>query len=141
LTKKEAQKYLDFQIKTPPVVVNGFKLAGEEVQTSLFPGRKNPVIVSEYHRGDSLSWYVVNQSIVRDKEENPFYGIMEESEKITNYELEGANITFAESSESNTKYMEAIVPAKGKNSDYQVIILANDVSKEELEKVMLSYIN
>ncbi|MFB6589048.1 M56 family metallopeptidase [Bacillus thuringiensis] len=140
LTKKEAQKYLDFQIKTPPVVVNGFKLAGEEVQTSLFPGRKNPVIVSEYHRGDSLSWYVVNQSVVRDKEENPFYGIMEDSEKITNYKLEGANITFAESSESNTKYMEGIVPAKGKNSAYQVIILANDVSKEELEKVMLSYI-
>ncbi|MGG3647129.1 hypothetical protein ABES62_14510 [Bacillus wiedmannii] len=49
-------------------------------------------------------------------------------------------IIFAESSESNTKYMEAIVPAKGKNSAYQVIILANDVSKEELEKVMLSYI-
>ncbi|WP_237982555.1 M56 family metallopeptidase [Bacillus thuringiensis] len=140
LTKKEAQKYLDFQIKTPPVAVNGFKLAGEEVQTSLFPGRKNPVIVSEYHRGDSLSWYVVNQSVVRDKEENPFYGIMEESEKITNYKLEGANLTFAESSESITKYMEAIVPAKGKNSTYQVIILANDVSKEELEKVMLSYI-
>ncbi|PGS64629.1 M56 family metallopeptidase [Bacillus thuringiensis] len=140
LTKKEAQKYLDFQIKTPPVVVNGFKLAGEEVQTSLFPGRKNPVIVSEYHRGDSLSWYVVNQSVVRDKEENPFYGIMEDSEKITNYKLEGANITFAESFESNTKYMEGIVPAKGKHSAYQVILLANDVSKEELEKVMLSYI-
>ena len=87
-----------------------------------------------------MSWYVVNQSVVRDKEENPFYGIMEESDKITNYKLEGANLTFAESSESITKYMEAIVPAKGKNSAYQVIILANDVSKEELEKVMLSYI-
>ncbi|HDX9613035.1 TPA: transcriptional regulator [Bacillus toyonensis] len=140
LTKKEAQKYLDFPIKTPTTVVKGFKLAGEDVQTSMFPGRKNPVIVSEHHRGDSLSWYVVNQSVVRGKEENPFYGIMEESEKITNYELEGANITFAESSESNTKYMEVIVPAKGKNSAYQVIILANDVSKEELEKIMLSYI-
>ncbi|MDT3496168.1 M56 family metallopeptidase [Bacillus toyonensis] len=140
LTKKEAQKYLEFPIKTPTTVVKGFKLAGEDVQTSMFPGRKNPVIVSEYHRGDSLSWYVVNQSVVRGKEENPFYGIMEESEKITNYELEGANITFAESSESNTKYMEGIVSAKGKNSTYQVIILANDVSKEELEKIMLSYI-
>ncbi|MBU5220325.1 M56 family metallopeptidase [Bacillus albus] len=140
LTKKEAQKYLDFQIKTPTSVVKGFKLYGEDVQTSMTPGRKNPVIVSEYHRGDSLSWYVVNQSVVRSKEENPFYGIVEESEKVTNYELEGANITFAESSESTTKYMEVIVPAKGKNSAYQVIILANDVSKEELEKIMLSYI-
>ncbi|OUB60705.1 M56 family metallopeptidase [Bacillus thuringiensis] len=140
LTKKEAQKYLDFPIKTPTSVVKGFKLYGEDVQTSMTPGRKNPVIVSEYHRGDSLSWYVVNQSVVRSKEENPFYGIVEESEKVTNYELEGANITFAESSESTTKYMEVIVPAKGKNGAYQVIILANDVSKEELEKVMLSYI-
>ncbi|MEI4603061.1 M56 family metallopeptidase [Bacillus cereus] len=140
LTKKEAQKYLDFPIKTPTSVVKGFKLAGEDVQTSMTPGRKNPVIVSEYRRGDSLSWYVVNQSVVRDKEENPFYGIVEESEKLTNYELEGANITFAESSESTTKYMEVIVPAQGKNSAYQIIILANDVSKEELEKVILSYI-
>ncbi|HDR7696070.1 M56 family metallopeptidase [Bacillus sp. CH_48] len=140
LTKKEAQKYLDFPIKTPTSVVKEFKLAGEDVQTSMTPGRKNPVIVSEYRRGDSLSWYVVNQSVVRDKEENPFYGIVEESEKLTNYELEGANITFAESSESTTKYMEVIVPAKGKNSAYQIIILANDVSKEELEKVILSYI-
>ncbi|HDR4453675.1 M56 family metallopeptidase [Bacillus sp. FSL K6-1338] len=140
LTKQEAQKYLDFPIKTPTSVVKEFKLAGEDVQTSMTPGRKNPVIVSEYRRGDSLSWYVVNQSVVRDKEENPFYGIVEESEKLTNYELEGANITFAESSESTTKYMEVIVPAKGKNSAYQIIILANDVSKEELEKVILSYI-
>ncbi|MET3202562.1 UNVERIFIED_ORG: bla regulator protein BlaR1 [Bacillus proteolyticus] len=36
--------------------------------------------------------------------------------------------------------LEGILPAKGKISAYQVIILANDVSKEELEKVMLSYI-
>ncbi|QWU45904.1 M56 family metallopeptidase [Bacillus sp. NP247] len=140
LTKKEAQKYLDFPIKTPTYVVKGYKLAGEDVQTPMTTGKKNPVIVSEYHSEDPLSWYVVNLSAVRDKEDNPFYGIVEESDKITNYELEGTKITLAESSESNTKHMEIIVPEKGKSSAYQIRILANNLNKEELEKIMLSFL-
>ncbi len=35
LTKKEAQEYLDFQIKKPTYVVKGYKLSGEDVQTPL----------------------------------------------------------------------------------------------------------
>ncbi|MFC8056413.1 M56 family metallopeptidase [Bacillus cereus] len=140
LTKKEAQKYLDFPIKTPTYVVKGYKLAGEDIQTPMTTGKKNPVIVSEYHSEDPLSWYVVNLSAVRDKEDNPFYGIVEESDKITNYELEGTKITLAESSESNTKHMEIIVPEKGKSSAYQIRILANNLNKEELEKIMLSFL-
>ncbi len=33
--------------------------------------------------------------------------------------------------------MKMIVPAKGKNNTYQVTILADNLSKEELEKIML----
>lgn len=142
LTKKEAQKYLDFPIKTPTYVVKGYKLAGEDVQTAMTTGKMNPDIVSEYHNEDSI--YVVHQSAVRDQEDIPLNGGVESSEKITNYELEGTKISLTESPQNNTKYnmkvMKMIVPAKGKNSAYQVLILTDSLSKEELEKIMLSFL-
>ncbi|PEX40066.1 transcriptional regulator [Bacillus cereus] len=142
LTKKQAQEYLDFPIKTPTYVVKGYKFAGEDVQTPMTNGKKNPVIVSEYHSEDSV--YVVHQSAVRDQGENPLNEGVENNKKITNYELEGTKIILTESPENNTKYnfktMEMIVPAKGKNSAYQVTILADKLSKEELEKIMLSFL-
>ncbi|MED0997598.1 M56 family metallopeptidase [Bacillus mobilis] len=142
LTKKQAQEYLDFPIKTPTYVVKGYKFAGEDVQTPMTNEKKNPVIVSEYHSEDSV--YVVHQSAVRDQGENPLNEGFENNEKITNYELEGTKIILTESPEKNTKYnlktMEMIVPAKGKDSAYQVTILADNLSKEELEKIMLSFV-
>ncbi|PQQ47932.1 M56 family metallopeptidase [Bacillus thuringiensis] len=142
LTKKEAQKYLDFPIKTPTYVVKGYKLTGEDVVTPMTTGKMNPDIVSQYQNEDSV--YVVHQSAVRDQEENSLNEGVENNEKITNYELEGTKISLTESPENNTKYnmkvMKMIVPAKGTNSAYQVLILTDSLSKEKLEKIMLSYI-
>ncbi|MEC3543373.1 M56 family metallopeptidase [Bacillus thuringiensis] len=138
LTKKEAQKYLDFPIKTPTYVAKGYQLFGEDVQTPMTTGKMNPRIVSGYKNEDSS--YHVNQSAVDDQAENKD---IENNEKITHYELEGTKINLIESldTESNYKVMKMIVPAKGKNSAYQVIILADNLSKEELEKIMLSFLN
>ncbi len=142
LTKKEAQKYLDFPIKTPTYVVKGYKLAGEDVQTAMTTGKMNPDIVSEYHNEDSM--YVVHQSAVNDEGENSLNDGGENNEKVTNYELEGTKIRLSESPDNNTKYnmkvMKMIVPAKGKNSPYQVLILTDSLSKEELEKIMISFL-
>ncbi|HHT7155957.1 transcriptional regulator [Bacillus thuringiensis serovar andalousiensis] len=137
LTKKEAQKYLDFPIKTPTYVAKGYQLFGEDVQTPMTTGKMNPRIVSGYKNEDSS--YHVNQSAVDDQAENKD---IENNEKITHYELEGTKINLIESldTESNYKVMKMIVPAKGKNSAYQVIILADNLSKEELEKIMLSFL-
>ncbi|MGW5984028.1 M56 family metallopeptidase [Bacillus mycoides] len=142
LTKKEAQEYLDFPIKKPSYEVKGYKLIGEDVQTAMTTEKMNPDIVSQYHNEDST--YVVHQSAVRNQGENPLNEGVESNEKITNYELEGTKISLTESPENNTeenyKVMKMIVPAKGKNSAYQVIILADNLSKEELEKIMLSFL-
>ncbi|PFA95739.1 transcriptional regulator, partial [Bacillus anthracis] len=64
------------------------------------------------------------------------------NEKVTNYELEGTKITLVESldTEETYKVMQMIVPVKGKNSAFQVFIIAGDLSKEETEKVMLSFL-
>ncbi|MGG5784786.1 M56 family metallopeptidase [Bacillus albus] len=136
LTKKEAQEYLDFQIKKPMYVVKGYKLSGEDVQTPLAIKKMNPTIVYEYRNEDSV--YMVYQSAVRDQGEDSLKGIVGTSEKITNYELVGTKISLSENTKDKFKVMKMIVPAKGKNNTYQVTILADNLSKEELEKIMLS---
>lgn len=136
LTKKEAQEYLDFQIKKPTYVVKGYKLSGEDVQTPLAIKKMDPTIVYEYRNEDSV--YMVYQSAVRDQREDSLKGIVGTSEKITNYELVGTKISLSENTKDKFKVMKMIVPAKGKNNTYQVTILADNLSKEELEKIMLS---
>ncbi|MCU4986481.1 M56 family metallopeptidase [Bacillus cereus] len=140
LTKKEAQKYIDFPIKTPSYVVKGYKITGEDVQTPLTTEKMNPTIVSQYQNEDSV--YLVHQSAVNDQGENPLNKDGESNEKITHYELEGTKINLIESinKEGNFKVMKMIVPAKGKNGAYQVSILADNLSKEELEKIMKSFL-
>ncbi|MBT2201705.1 M56 family metallopeptidase [Bacillus thuringiensis] len=136
LTKKEAQEYLDFQIKKPTYVVKGYKLSGEDIQTPLAIKKMDPTIVYEYRNEDSV--YMVYQSAVRDQGEDSLKGIVGTSEKITNYELVGTKISLSENTKDKFKVMKMIVPAKGKNRAYQVTILADNLSKEELEKIMLS---
>ncbi|MEC2646881.1 DUF4367 domain-containing protein, partial [Bacillus thuringiensis] len=140
LTKKEAQKYLDFPIKTPSYVVKGYKLTGQDVQTPMTTEKMSPTIVSQYQNEDNV--YFVYQTADTDQGENLSNKVTEYNEKVTNYELEGAKISLKESldTEEHYKFMQMIVPAKGKNSAYQVIILAGDLSKEETEKVMLSFL-
>ena len=75
------------------------------------------------------------------------------TENIEKYELEGNQIFYAtHHSDSNLQGMKMIVPAKGKDSAYQIVIINHslekqgeavfdkNVNKEELEKVMLSMV-
>ncbi|MEK4780440.1 M56 family metallopeptidase [Bacillus sp. FSL L8-0199] len=142
LTKKEAQKYVDFPINTPSYVVKGFKLTGEGVQTPMTTGKMNPDFIYEYQNESKDNVYIVHQSAVTAEGIEFSNKKADYNEKVTNYELEGTKITLVESldTEETYKVMQMIVPAKGKNSAFQVIILAGDLSKEETEKVMLSFL-
>ncbi len=89
----------------------------------------------------------INDPVLKEKtnkfrEEFGLAANYRENEKVTNYELEGTKITLVESldTEETYKVMQMIVPAKGKNSAFQVFIIAGDLSKEETEKVMLSFL-
>ncbi|WP_242785578.1 M56 family metallopeptidase [Bacillus cereus] len=142
LTKKEAQKYVDFPIKNPSYVVKGFKLTGEGVTTPKTTGKMNPDFIYEYQNQSKDNVYIVHQSAVTAEGIEFSNKKADYNEKVTNYELEGTKITLVESldTEETYKVMQMIVPAKGKNSAYQVIILAGDLSKEETEKIMLSFL-
>ncbi|RFB42519.1 M56 family metallopeptidase [Bacillus sp. dmp10] len=142
LTKKEALKYVDFPINTPSYVVKGFKLTGEGVTTPMTTGKMNPDFIYEYQNESKDNVYIVHQSAVTAEGIEFSNKKADYNEKVTNYELEGTKITLVESldTEETFKIMQMIVPAKGKNSAFQVFIIAGDLSKEETEKVMLSFL-
>ncbi|MCU4782540.1 M56 family metallopeptidase [Bacillus cereus] len=142
LTKKEAQKYVDFPINTPSYVVKGFKLTGEGVTTPMTTGKMNPDFIYEYQNESKDNVYIVHQSAVTAEGIEFSNKKADYNEKVTNYELQGTKITLVESldTEETYKVMQMIVPAKGKNSAFQVFIIAGDLSKEETEKVMLSFL-
>ena len=142
LTKKEAQKYVDFPINTPSYVVKGFKLTGEGVTTPMSTGKMNPDFIYEYQNESKDNVYIVHQSAVTAEGIEFSNKKADYNEKVTNYELQGTKITLVESldTEETYKVMQMIVPAKGKYSAFQVFIIAGDLSKEETEKIMLSFL-
>ncbi|EMA6341880.1 M56 family metallopeptidase [Bacillus cytotoxicus] len=137
-TVKEAQKLVDFPIKKPTYVAKGYELKKEEVETEITTKKLNPIIHSEY-RAEEFG-YRIYQSAILEKGKDPFYMWINDNDKIENYELEGAKITFAKMTGSNVKGMKMIVPAKGKDSAYQVVIIDDVLNKAELEKIMISFL-
>ena len=147
-TVKEAQEHVDFQIKKPTYTIEGYNLKDEKV--SYFIKRRPELIIDlEYTNGKGN--YAISQSQVFGESKDPFHALFVVEENIEQYELEGNQIYYAtHNSHSNLQGMKMIVPAKGKNSAYQIVIINHslenpgeavfdkNVNKEELEKVMLS---
>ncbi|PFN83512.1 methicillin resistance protein [Bacillus thuringiensis] len=147
-TVKEAQEHVDFQIKRPTYTIEGYNLKNENV--SYFIKRRPELIINlEYTNGKGN--YAISQSQVFGESKDTFSHQFILPENIEQYELEGNQIFYAiDHSDSNLQGMKMIVPAKGKNSAYQIVIINHslekqgeavfdkNVNKEELEKVMLS---
>ncbi|MGF2769312.1 M56 family metallopeptidase [Bacillus cereus] len=147
-TVKEAQEHVDFQIKKPTYTIEGYNLKDEKVY--YFIKRRPELIINlEYTNGKGN--YIISQSQVFGESKDSFSHQFVVPENIEQYELEGNQIFYAtHHSDSNLQGMKMIVPAKGKNSAYQIVIINHslenqgeavfdkNVNKEELEKIMLS---
>ncbi|HHK5535105.1 TPA: M56 family metallopeptidase [Bacillus mobilis] len=147
-TVKEAQEHVDFQIKKPTYIIEGYNLKDEKVYYFI-KRRPELIIALEYTNGKGN--YMISQSQVFGESKDPFSHQFVVPENIEQYELEGNQIYYAtHNSDSNLQGMKMIVPAKGNNSAYQIVIINHsverqgeavfdkNVNKEELEKVMLS---
>ncbi|EJS01447.1 M56 family metallopeptidase [Bacillus mycoides] len=147
-TVQEAQHHVDFQIKKPTYTIEGYALKAEKVNYFI-KRRPELIITSEYTNGKGN--YIISQSQVFGESKDPFQALFVVEENIEQYELEGNQIFYAtHNSDSNLQGMKIIVPAKGKNSAYQIVIINHslekpgkavfdkNVNKEELEKIMLS---
>ncbi|PEM04160.1 methicillin resistance protein [Bacillus cereus] len=147
-TVKEAQQHVDFQIKKPTYTIEGYNLKDEKVGYFI---KRRPELIIELEYTNGKGNYTTYQSQVFGESKDPFHALFVVEENIEQYELEGNQIFYAtHHSDSNLQGMKMIVPAKGKNSAYQIVIINHilekqgeavfdkNVNKEELEKVMLS---
>ncbi|PFZ22293.1 methicillin resistance protein [Bacillus wiedmannii] len=147
-TVKEAQQHVDFQIKKPTYTIEGYNLKDEKVSYFI---KRRPELIIELEYTNGKGNYTTYQSQVFGESKDPFHALFAVEENIEQYELEGNQIFYAtHNSDSNLQGMKLIVPAKGKNSAYQIVIINHslenpgeavfdkNVNKEELEKVMLS---
>ncbi|MDR4190712.1 transcriptional regulator [Bacillus pseudomycoides] len=128
----------DFPYKKPTYVAKGYELKRGKVEPVITTKKLNPIINSEYRAGEF--GYTIYQSAVLEKGRDPFYFWINDNDKIENYEREGAKFTFAKMTGSNVKGMKMIVPAKGKDNAYQVVIIDDVLNKAELEKIMISFL-
>lgn len=147
-TVKEAQEHVDFQIKKPTYTIEGYNLKDEKVYYFI---KRRPELIIELEYTNGKGNYTISQSQVFGESKDPFSHQFVVPENIEQYGLEGNQIFYAtDHSDSNLQGMKMIVPAKGKNSAYQIVIINHslenqgeavfdkNVNKEELEKIMLS---
>ncbi|OXB96673.1 MULTISPECIES: M56 family metallopeptidase [Bacillus] len=147
-TVKEAQEHVDFQIKKPTYTIEGYDLKEEKVSCFI---KRRPELIIELEYTNGKGNYTTYQSQVFGESKDPFHALFVVEENIEQYELEGNQIFYAtHNSDRNLQGMKMIVPAKGKDSAYQIVIINHslenpgeavfdkNVNKEELEKIMLS---
>ncbi|MDZ4618379.1 M56 family metallopeptidase [Bacillus cereus] len=147
-TVEEVQQHVDFQIKRPTYTIKGYTQKDERVNYYL---KIKPEFTIELEYMNGKGNYTISQSQVFGESKDPFSHQFIVPENIEKYELEGNQIFYAtHHSDSNLQGMKMIVPAKGKNSAYQIVIINHslenqgeavfdkNVNKEELEKIMLS---
>ncbi|MEB9457132.1 M56 family metallopeptidase [Bacillus anthracis] len=147
-TVKEAQQHVDFQIKKPTYTIEGYNLKDEKVYYFI---KRRPELIIELEYTNGKGNYIISQSQVFGESKDPFHALFVVEENIEQYELEGNQIYYAtDNSDSNLQGIKMIVPAKGKNSAYQIVIINHsverpgeavfdkNVNKKGLEKIMIS---
>ncbi|MEC3334375.1 M56 family metallopeptidase [Bacillus cereus] len=147
-TVEEVQQHVDFQIKKPTYTIEGYDLKDEKVSCFI---KRRPELIIELEYTNGKGNYTTYQSQVFGESKDPFHALFVVEENIEQYELEGNQIFYAtHNSDRNLQGMKMIVPAKGKNRAYQIVIINHslenpgeavfdkNVNKEELEKIMLS---
>ncbi|MCC2342019.1 M56 family metallopeptidase [Bacillus tropicus] len=147
-TVKEAQQHVDFQIKKPTYTIEGYNLKDENVGYFI---KRRPELIIELEYTNGKGNYTTYQSQVFGESKDPFHALFGVEENIEQYELEGNQIFYVtHNSDSNLQGMKMIVPEKGENSAYQIVIINHslenqgeavfdkNVNKEELEKIMIS---
>ncbi|MGG0458773.1 M56 family metallopeptidase [Bacillus mycoides] len=143
-TIEDAKKLVDFPIKKPNYMPEGYHLVKEQVDSDITIEKPNPVVRTEYIDGDD-GQIIIEQSEVlgakKDTWNRKGFHMFEEYELqfVQGMEMIGGNqVTFGKSSDSNITGMKMIVPAKDGKSAYQIVITVSILNKAELEKVMLS---
>ncbi|WP_146548487.1 DUF4367 domain-containing protein [Rummeliibacillus suwonensis] len=125
----EVQQYASYPITKPTYIPEGYKKVGENF--SIYHKGEEPVTSFDYSDGENVFWteqLKINQTT--DLESSFHF------EKKDSYSLRGLKFEYGTSEELNKTGMKVIVPEKG----YKIIMAADILSKEEMEKVLQSMI-
>ncbi|GKU80955.1 DUF4367 domain-containing protein [Niallia sp. NCCP-28] len=133
-TLEEAQKMVSYPINRPSYLPEGYELESEEARTKEMNIGKDPIVEFQYRGGTNGEGFrTTTQKIGQNKE-----GELEpwKFEHINSYTLKGFKFEFAYDDGSNVQGMRIAIPEEG----YEITIIADILSKEEMEKILLSMV-
>ncbi|HDR6257057.1 M56 family metallopeptidase [Bacillus cereus] len=154
-TMEEAKKHVPYQIKQPTYIPEGYELKREWAD-SYFGRDVELVIKSEYTKGKyGFTIYQSRMYMDGNGTKDPLHYMMPGVENLESYSLDGKEMVYNKSShgEGKLRGLKMFVPAQGKNSDYQIVIvndiftrdtkiyeeiIDDELTKKEMEKILLS---
>ncbi|MGN4827441.1 M56 family metallopeptidase [Bacillus cereus group sp. MYBK12-2] len=152
-TIEEAKNHVPFQIKQPAYIPEGYELKREWAD-SYFGRDIELVTKSEYKKG-KYGFTIYQSRMYAGGNKDPLHYMMPGEENLESYSLEGKGMVYNKSShgEGKLKGLKMFVPAQGKNSEYQIVIvndiftrdtkiyeeiIDDELTKKEMEKILLS---
>lgn len=129
-TIEEARGLATYPINRPAYIPSGYELYEEEARTEEANVGVDPEVVMKFRQKDGeFGFRMVTGKIDRSEEnELGFY------ENTESYQRDGYDFDYAYDDDSNVEGMSITLPDKG----YQIIMIADILPKEEMEKVLLS---
>lgn len=135
-TLGEARAMVSYPINYPAYIPEGYELIEEQARTEEVHPEKDPVVTLQYHQIDGeFNFYTFTQKIDHMKGEE-----LKSYDQIDSYQLNGYAIEHAYDEgeyHSNVQGMRITIPEEG----YEIIMHASLLSKEEMEKILLSMID
>ncbi|WP_242269598.1 M56 family metallopeptidase [Bacillus cereus group sp. BfR-BA-01408] len=152
-TIEEAKNHVPFQIKQPAYIPEGYELKREWAD-SYFGRDIELVTKSEYKKG-KYGFTIYQSRMYAGGNKDPLHYMMPGEENLESYSLDGKGMVYNKSShgEGKLKGLKMFVPAQGKNSEYQIVIvndiftrdtkiyeeiIDDELTKKEMEKILLS---
>ncbi|MFC4402198.1 hypothetical protein [Gracilibacillus xinjiangensis] len=134
-TLEEAQTMVSYPIKHPAYIPEGYQLIEEEIRTEEANAGEDPVVMLQYHQIDGeFNFYTFTEKIDHSKEDELTW-----YDHIDSYQLSGYTFEHAYDGgpyHNNVQGMRVTIPEKG----YEILMHASLLSKEEMEKVLLSMV-
>lgn len=134
-TLEEAQAMVSYPIKHPDYIPKDYELIEETIRTEEAHVGEDPVVLLQYQQIDGeMSFYTVTEKIDQTKEDElTFY------DHVESYQLNGYAFEHAYDGgeyHNNVQGMRITIPEEG----YEILLHASLLSKEEMEKVLLSMV-
>jgi hypothetical protein len=135
VTIEEAKKLAAYPIEYPSYVPEGYDLKFTEVETEDLGTPDQPIILMDYAKGEFALRLIYSPFVHGEEDEITRRSFQHKEEYVKNeYQLEYY------SDDTNVSGMRMTIPGNGSEKAYKVIMIADVLTKEEMEKVLLSII-